>query len=92
MADILDQAWQLSPEAFANSVGEETVLLHIRRNTYYGLDPIGTRIWQGLGDGRSPRDISSEIAEEHDVPLDQVEEDTRKFLEDLRANEIIVPA
>ena len=33
MADILDQAWQLSPEAFANSVGEETVLLHIRRNT-----------------------------------------------------------
>jgi hypothetical protein len=31
-----------------------------------------------------------EIAAEHDVPVTQVEDDTRKFLEDLKANDIIV--
>ena len=90
MSDILDQPWRPSPDAFANAVGDETVLLQIRKSAYYGMDPLGTRIWEGLGQGRKARQICSEIASEHDAPLAQVEEDTRKFLEDLQANEIIV--
>ncbi len=90
MIDMLDQLWKPSPDAFSNAVGEETVLLHVKRSAYYGLDPLGTRIWQGLNEGREPKEMCREIAAEHDVPVTQVEDDTRKFLEDLKANDIIV--
>ena len=90
MNDILDQQWRPSPDAFANAVGEETVLLHVKRSVYYGMDPLGTRIWRALNEGRNTKETCREIAAEHDVPVAQVEEDTRRFLEDLKANEIIV--
>ena len=88
--DPLTTQWQPSSDAFANRVGDETVMLQIKRSSYYGLDPIGTRIWQGLLDGRLAGDVCKEIADEHDVPLARVQDDTRKFLEELQANDIIV--
>ena len=90
MSDILQQRLKASPDAFASAVGDETVLLQVKRGTYYGLDAIGTRIWAGLNEGRSPAEICQQIAAEHDVPIATVEADARAFLQDLKANEIIV--
>lgn len=88
--DILRQRLTPSADAFANSVGDETVLLQIKQGTYYGLDPIGTRVWSGLSEGRLAIDVCREIAEEFDVAQEIVEQDARTFLEELKANEIIV--
>ena len=90
MTDILDQRLRASPDAFASGVQDETVLLHLKRGEYFGMDSIGTRIWTGLNEGRSPREICKEVAADHGVPLEQVQDDARKFLEDLQANEIII--
>lgn len=90
MTDILQQRLKASPDAFASAVGDETVLLQVKRGTYYGLDAIGTRIWAGLNDGRRPVEICEQIAVEHDVPIETVEADARTFLEDLKANEIVI--
>ena len=88
--DILRQRLTPSADAFANSVGDETVLLQIKQGTYYGLDPIGTRVWAGLTEGRLAIDVCREIAEEFGVAQEIVEQDARTFLEELKANEIIV--
>ena len=90
MTDILRQKLSRSPDAFASSVGKETVLLQVKRGTYYGLDEMGTRFWAALNDCRDFADVCAEIASEHDVSLETVEADARAFLEDLRANDIIV--
>ena len=90
MTDILQQRFKASPDAFASAVGDETVLLQVKRGTYFGLDALGTRIWSGLNNGRSPAEICEEIAAEFDVPLETVEADARVFLQDLKSNEIIV--
>lgn len=89
MTDILRQRLKPSPDAFANGVGDETVLLQIKSGTYYGMDAIGTRIWAGLNEGRLPADVCRDIAAEYEAPLDTVEGDARRFLEDLKANDII---
>ena len=88
--DILDQRLRPSPDAFANAIGEETVLLHVKRGIYYGLDPVGTRIWEGLNDDVRPRELCRRVAAECDVSLDVVEADARKFLNDLVENQIVV--
>ena len=35
----------VSSQVVAREVGNETVLLDLESGTYYGLDPIGARMW-----------------------------------------------
>ena len=42
-------------QVMARTVGDETVILDLASGTYYGLDPIGARIWQLMGEGRRSR-------------------------------------
>lgn len=89
MTDILDRHWSISGSAAASKVGDETVLLHLGSGTYFGLDPLGTKIWQGLEAGKQPRAQCSDIAEEFGEPLDRVEKDVRTFLEELAVQALI---
>lgn len=90
MIDILDQDLRPSRESHGQCVADETVLLQVDRAAYYGMNPVGTLIWNGIENGRAPRDICASIARDFEVPVDTVEADARKFLEDLAANDIIV--
>jgi hypothetical protein len=90
MTDILQERLKASPDAFASAVGDETVLLQVKRGAYFGLDAMGTRIWSGVNAGQSAPEICEQIAAEFDVPIETVESDARTFLEELKANEIIV--
>ena len=89
MSDIFTKPLAPSPDAVESSVGDETVLLHLKSGTYCGLDPMGTRIWALLKEGLTPAEICTRIAAEHDVDLETVEADTRQFLGDLEANDIV---
>ena len=89
MSDILACPLSPSPEAFENRVGDETVLLHLGNGTYYGLDAVGTVMWEMLKQGMVPRQICHAIAESYEIPLDQVETDARRFLSDLKDHSIV---
>jgi hypothetical protein len=89
---ILNSRLAPSPDATESRVGDETVLLHLKSGIYFGLDATGTRIWALLKEGLAPGAICARIAAEHDVPLETIEADTRRFLGELRDNDIIVEA
>jgi PqqD family protein of HPr-rel-A system len=88
--DILQQNLGPSEDAVEARVGDETVLLQRQRGTYYSLDPMGTRVWTLLKDGRSALEICALLAEEFGVEKAEVEDDVRKFLADLQANDIVI--
>jgi hypothetical protein len=88
--DILEQRLKPSPDVLANAVGNETVLLQVKRGNYHGLDEIGTSIWEGIRTGVPPLEICERIAAEYDQSLESVQEDARAFLEDLKTHGIIV--
>jgi hypothetical protein len=90
--DILRQQLRPSADAVESGVGDETVLLHLKRGAYYGLDATGTRIWALLKEGRRPEEICVQLREEFGIDRETVEADVRAFLTDLMANEIILPA
>ena len=89
MTDILACTLSPSPEAFENRVGDETVILHLGNGTYYGLDPVGTVMWGLLKQGLAPKEICRSIAESYGAPLEQVEADARRFLDDLKDHDIV---
>ncbi len=89
MSDIFDKRLVPSGDAVASPAGDETVILQLKNGTYFGLDPVGTRVWQLLGDGLSPAEICARLAEEYDVAPAVLEADVHCLLVELEANDII---
>ena len=92
MTDILQRALAPSADAVESAVGQETVILHLKNGTYYGLDAVGTRIWALLKEGVKPAEICQRLAADYDVAEETVEADARRFLTELEAHDIIVEA
>jgi hypothetical protein len=67
----------------------ELVLLNLRTGVYFGLDPVGSRIWQLIEDRRSSTDIVEALLAEYDVARAECEADVREFLAALRDNELV---
>lgn len=89
MSDIFDKKLAPSGDAIASPVGDETVILQLKNGAYFGLDAIGTQIWEMLKDGVAPAAICARLGEEYDVAPEVLEADVRRLLEELEANEIV---
>lgn len=70
-------------------VHEETVLLHVDRGLYFGLNEIGTFIWKQLQQPRKVHEIRDAILDEYDVSPEQCERDLFKLLAELSENGLI---
>lgn len=92
MTDILERTLAASPDAVESAVGNETVILHLVNGTYYGLDPVGTRIWALIKEGLAPQAICRQLADEYGVERATIEADARTFLGDLEAQGLLVDA
>ncbi|EYD75060.1 hypothetical protein Rumeso_03388 [Rubellimicrobium mesophilum DSM 19309] len=90
MTDLLSRRLIPSADALLSPVGEETVILHLGNDTYYGLDPMGTRIWAMLGEGVALAAIRDRLAAQHGVAAATVEADLRRFLDDLLRHGLLV--
>ena len=90
MSDILHRSLAPSQDAVESAVGDETIILHLKNGTYFGLDRTGTRIWALLKDGLQPLEICQRLSRDCGADRATVESDVREFLADLQANDIVV--
>lgn len=67
-------------QVMARQVGEETVILDLASGTYFGLDPVGARIWQLLGEGRTLAEVCESMLAEYKVSRDEIERDVNELL------------
>jgi hypothetical protein len=56
---------------------------------YYGLDPVGARIWKLLEQPKLVEDLRTAIVDEYDVESAKCESDLLSLLEKLRAEGLI---
>jgi len=74
----------------ARQLGEETVILDLESGTYFGLDPVGARIWQLLKEGKSLSEICEAMLEEYEVSREELERDALALAQDLEARSLII--
>jgi xanthine dehydrogenase molybdopterin-binding subunit B len=72
------------------SVGEELVLLDLDRGIYYGLDPVGARMWQLLAEGASVETIVDTMAGEYDVEREALHGDLARLTNELQERGLLV--
>jgi hypothetical protein len=73
----------------ARSVGDETVILDLATGTYFGLDPVGARIWQLMGEGKTLAEICDLMLDEYEVSREELERDTLRLAEELAAQGLV---
>jgi hypothetical protein len=72
-----------SRDQFSVDVKDETVILGLKDGLYYGLDPIGTRVWNLIQQPRTLEEIRSILLEEYDVEPDVCTEDLTSLISEL---------
>ena len=80
---------KISEQTLFQELAGEAVLLELSRGVYYGLDEIGTRIWQLLGEGRSLQETVAALVEEYDVSEEQGAEDLLALVHELEERRLI---
>ncbi|TMC55069.1 MAG: PqqD family protein [Chloroflexi bacterium] len=73
----------------SSELAGEAVILSLRTGMYYGLDPVGARIWALLASPTSIADIRDTIVGEYDVDVDRCERDVLTFVRQLLAQDLI---
>ena len=64
-----------SDDVLVQEVGGEVVLLDLASERYFGLDPVGTRIWTLLPDCSNLDAVLAQLCAEFDAPREQIESD-----------------
>ncbi len=72
-----------------NDIDGEIVMLSIENSEYYGMDKIGSRIWELIENPVSVNELIDKLLEEYDVTRDQCTYDTTGFLEQLAEKKLI---
>lgn len=67
----------------------EAAILNIKNGTYYGLDPVGARIWNLMQKPRAVAEIQDTITGEYNVEPEQCARDLFGLLEKLHAEGLI---
>jgi hypothetical protein len=78
----LNQTIAFSEQIISQEVSGETVLLDLQSECYFGLDAVGTRIWQLIRDSGDLRTIYSTLLEEYEVEETQLRADLEALITD----------
>jgi Coenzyme PQQ synthesis protein D (PqqD) len=73
----------VSKDQVACDMGEDTTIVTWRNDVYYGLDPVGKRVWQLLQEPTTLAQICDILKADYDVEPAQLESDIRELLEQL---------
>ena len=67
----------------------EAAILNLKDGVYYGLDPIGAKIWNLIQNPRTLNDVVEKIWEEYDVEKDKCRDDIFELIEELLTNGLV---
>ena len=71
-------------------LGNETVILHLGNGTYFGLDPVGTVIWEELiGAGGTLADLGRAVARAFPDAPETLGRDVEAFLLQLARHDLL---
>jgi hypothetical protein len=73
----------ISEEAIAQEIGGETVILDLSGEHYFGLDQVGTRIWQLVDEVGVIQTVFERMLEEYDVEPEPLQHDLNQLLGEL---------
>ena len=85
----LNQTITLSPDVISQEVSGETVLLDLGSENYFGLDEVGTRIWQLIEQNGDLQSVYDALLAEYDVDGEQLLEDLEALITEIAGKGLV---
>ena len=77
------------PDVLSQEVSGETILLDLKGECYFGLDNVGTRIFQLLKEHGDLQKVHDTMINEYDIEEDQLEKDLHALMDKLVEAELV---
>jgi hypothetical protein len=85
----LDARFVPQTDVHAQVLLGEAVLLDVRNGTYFGLNGVGTRIWELLAQGQTVGEVLVALSAEFDVEPGTLERDVSSFVRALELRGLV---
>jgi hypothetical protein len=76
-------------EQVSCSLNEESCILNLKNSVYYGLDPVGARVWDLLREPRTVSDVLDALLRDYNVEAELCERNLFDLLENLQVEGLI---
>ena len=85
-------SYRVATDVVSRGVRDETVLLNLESEEYFGLDPVGTRMWQVIEETGDPEEVIRRLLGEYDVEESVLRRDLADLIERLEKAGLLTPA
>ena len=65
------------------------MILDLASGTYYGLDPVGARIWQLMAEGQTLKQVCEIMLAEYEVTRENIERDVLALVQTLLERKLV---
>ncbi len=86
---VFGQAAAIPAHVHVREVADELVILSLESEEYFGLDPVGTRIWQLLATEATLQDVLDAMLDEYDVDEATLAGDVETLVSELTSRRLI---
>jgi len=81
--------FKFNPDVTARVMEGEAVLLNVRTGAYFGLNKVGTAIWQLYGEGQSLGETVLAVCARYNVAAERAESDVRTITTKLLEKDLL---
>jgi hypothetical protein len=85
----LDSVVAAAPEQVSCDLAGEAAILNLKSGVYFGLNPIGARIWELIQEPKGTKEVVQALLQEYDVEAERCEADVMQLLHDLSEHGLI---
>jgi len=71
------------------ALGDEAAILNLKNTVYYGLNPVGARVWDLLQQPKTIAQLRDALVDEFNVDAERCEGDLLELLEKMRSEGLI---
>ena len=79
----------VSKEQVSSRLGDETAILGLKNGVYYGLNPVGARVWNLIQQPRTLVELQEILASEYVVEGPRLESDLRLLIGQLAEERLV---
>lgn len=90
MSDFLSQRVTVADNVLVRELEGESIVLDLSNENYYGLDEIGTKMWQTLVSMHTIQDAYNALLQEYDVEPEQLRQDLEDLVAQLVENGLLI--
>ncbi|MDE2904613.1 MAG: PqqD family protein [Acidobacteriota bacterium] len=80
---------RIADHAHAVRMDDQVIVADMRSGRYLGLDDVGARVWDLIGEGATRECIVERLSAEYDVAGEVLERDVQRLLQDLLLRRLV---